>query len=172
MQLIFPKYNCLWDSQVYNDLLRSNPFMTCFMGCCMFSDERMFSEYFLKFLQLNIQFNNNYFKANLVSEWPEQRRLSYFKNIVVRLKVLIADHLFNIFSVIIGFGEKCPILTFKASHMPTVQTFESYTFFIWNILRLRLGCTLWFLIVVGLYCTSKSTTHELMNSYSDLTPFA
>jgi len=61
----------------------------------MFSDERMFSEYFLKFLLLNIQFYNNYFKDNLVDEWPEQRRLSYFKNIVVRLKVLIADHLFN-----------------------------------------------------------------------------
>ena len=76
------------------------------MGCCMFSDDRMFSEYFLKFLLLNIQFNNNYFKANLVSEWPEQRRLSYFKNIVVRLKVLIADHLFNIFSVIIGLSEE------------------------------------------------------------------
>ena len=71
----------------------------------MFSDERMFSEYFLKFLLLNIQFHNNYFKDSLVDEWPEQRRSSYFKNIVVRLKVLIADHLFNIFSVIIGFGE-------------------------------------------------------------------
>ena len=131
MQLIFPNYNCLWDSQVYNDLLRSNPFMTCFIGCCMFSDERMFSEYFLKFLLLNIQFNNNYFKANLVSEWPEQRRLSYFKNIVVRLKVLIADHLFNIFSVIIGFGEAMKMfnLNFQGlTHANCTDIWKLYVF--------------------------------------------
>jgi len=97
----------------------------------MFSDEMMFSEYFLKLLLLNIQFDNNYFKDSLVDEWPEQRRLSYFKNIVVRLKVLIADHLFNIFSVIIGVGEAMKIsnLNFQGfTHANCTDIWKLYVF--------------------------------------------